>query len=144
MDFMIDNYGELCIEVSDYNKNSLLEARNDELRNQIAMCRIMSVTHDWFYDNIGANLEQILGEALNEQTINYGKELITDSLMKNNFLTSDEIIIESLITDIDSIGYNVYIRQIELKGIYTVINVSLDLIKGVTIKVVGDINVNIK
>lgn len=144
MDFMIDNYGELCIEVNDYNKNSLLEARNDELRNQIAMCRIMSVTHDWFYDNIGANLEQILGEALNEQTINYGKELITDSLMKNNFLTSDEIIIESVITDIDSIGYNVYIRQIELKDIYTVINVSLDLIKGVTIKVVGDINVNIK
>lgn len=144
MDFMIDDYGELCIEVNNENKNSLLEAKNDELRKQIAVCRIMSVTHDWFYDNVGSDLEQIIGEALNEHTMNLGKELIIDSLTKNNFLTIEEIIVENVVIDFESIGYNVYIKQIQRKDIYTVIKVSLDLIKGITIKVVGDINVNIK
>lgn len=147
-DFYLTNDGDLeLIQENDSEEkviNSILDTEKDSLRNQIAMCRILSVTHDWFYDNVGADLEQIIGEAVTTNTLKTGKELILNSLTKNDFISSDDIKIESLVTSPNSIGYNVYIKQMYNQNYFIMFEVTLDLIKGVEILLRGEVNVNIK
>lgn len=147
-DFYLTNDGDLElfqeVDLEGKVSNSILDTDKDTLRNQIAMCRILSVTHDWFYDNVGADLEQIIGEAVTTNTLTTGRELILDSLTKNDFISSDDIRIESIITSPNSIGYNVYIKQMYNQNFFIMFEVTLDLIKGVKVLLRGDVNVSIK
>lgn len=147
MDFTITNDGDLNIEKyhnGTITENHISTSTGDKLRNQIAMCRIISITHDWYYDNIGANLEQLIGSPLSSSTIKHGRELIMSSLTKNEFISSDEITVEDVLTSSNSIGYNVFIKQMEVDSTFVLIEVSLDLIKGVKVLLKGDVHVNIK
>lgn len=147
-DFFLTENGDLSIN-QEYDgeggfTNFIDTKEQDELRNQIAMCRIVSVSHDWFYDNIGADLEQIIGEPVSTNTLRIGKELIFDSLVKDEFIESDELIIEDFLTSSNSIGYNVFIRQKYNTNMYMLFKVTLDLIKGVEVLLEGDVSAIIK
>ena len=75
-DFDIDETGELVINQEEHEINKITD---DELRIQLAYTRIKSIAHGWFYDEVGADLEELVGRSIKESTIEYGKEKIIPS-----------------------------------------------------------------
>ena len=66
-DFSLTELGELEI---DNDSHDLLSQTDNELRIQMAICRIKSVSNNWYIDNIGANLEELIGKACNKNNAN--------------------------------------------------------------------------
>lgn len=132
MDFKISNEGELMLEES-----NLLTVKDIEFKVQLAMCEIASVSHDWFYDNLGTDLEEMIGKPLTDTMISVISDMILTKLYKTKLFNDGDIRIESKKVDLVSVGYNVYIKNPNIKYDYYVIEVEIDTLKGVNVKV-GD------
>lgn len=133
MDFIISTEGDLSLEGT-----NLLGTDDDRFRVQLAMCKIASVTHDWFYDNVGCDLEELIGKPLNDVTLSTGSDMIYAELFKTKLFDSDDIKITSKKLDNVNIGYNVYIKNLNQKYYYHVIEVCIDIVKGIDIKIGDD------
>lgn len=132
MDFKLDIDGDLSTE-SGY----LLDVSGQDANIQLVMCIISSVSYDWFYDNIGCDLEQFIGLPCNDSTLSSGANAILNSIVKTKLFNADDIKIESKKIDNEFIGYTVYIVDNENLNYYYVIDVEIDLIKGVSVRL-GD------
>lgn len=66
---------------------------------QQTICRVKSVTVDWLYDHIGADLEDLLGWENTRETADELKRRITDALTHSDFLTPSDIYIEVVPVD---------------------------------------------
>ena len=133
-DFDIDELGELVINEQEHEINKITD---DNLRVQLAYTRIKSVANGWFYDYVGADLEELVGRSIKENTIEYGKEKILNVLTFDNLWNEDDILIISNVQDATHLIYSVYLK------IYTTdefgeksveLTIELDLVKGVKIK----------
>jgi hypothetical protein len=133
-DFKITDSGELYY---DNNTSELVKAESDDKLRQQCICRIKSVTNDWFNDNrIGANLESFLGEPNNQDTATSVMTSITDSLMYNNLVKKSNVFIIPKV-DRNFMSFVVFIRGIASKTPIA-INVEIDIISGV--RVTDDFN----
>lgn len=132
MDFRFSTDGDLELEGS-----NLLNVEGQRESIQLIICTIASVSHDWFYDNIGCDLEQLIGEPASNITLSNGSNIIFNAIMKTKLYESEDVRIESKTIDKEYIGYNVYIRDYEKPNYYYIIEVSIDLIKGVSVRL-GD------
>lgn len=132
MDFRFSTDGDLELESS-----ALLDVSGQRESIQLIMCTIASVSHDWFYDNIGCDLEQLIGEPCSNVTLSNGANIIFNTIMKTKLYESDDIKVESKLINKEYIGYNVYIRDYEKPNYYYVIEVGIDLIKGISVRL-GD------
>lgn len=132
-DFAFLPEGEIIVdnETHDINK-----ATNNDLRIQLAINRIKSITNDWFIDEIGADLEELVGRPCTSQIANYGKDKIIQSLIFDGLWTEEEIVIKAEIKDNTIIIYTIYLKiyQSETEDTYSYeIIATLDLVKGVYI-----------
>lgn len=126
-DFKISDSGELIS--SDIN-NNLDTAKGDDLVRQLALCRIKSVTGDWFNEyNLGANLEDFLGDVNNQNTLKEIVERIEDSLA--DIVPRDSVFIIPRVNK-EVFEFAVFIRTYSEKPI--VINVTLDIVAGVEVE----------
>lgn len=132
MDFRFSTDGDLELESS-----ALLDVSGQRESIQLIMCTIASVSHDWFYDNIGCDLEQLIGEPCSSVTLSNGANIIFNTIMKTKLYESEDVKVESKLIDKEYIGYNVYIRDYEKPNYYYVIEVGIDLIKGISVRL-GD------
>ena len=88
MDFKISNTGEIN-PVDDTLINY------DDYRLQLAKSRIISVDKDWYYDNIGANLEELFGTYIvPNSTENIFVNKIINSLMIDDAFNYNNIYVE--------------------------------------------------
>lgn len=132
-DFNIDGTGELVInEEHEINKVS-----DDELRIQLAYTRIKSISNGWFYDHVGANLEELVGRSIKESTIETGKQKIISVLTFDNLWDANDILIVANIKNSTFLTYSVYLKtytneEFGEKSVEFI--VELDLIKGVKVK----------
>lgn len=133
-DFAINESGDI---VFDTNKLDIHSVTDDALRTQNAMCRIKSVSHDWFIDHIGADLEAILGQPNTQVTTSAGVDKIIESLTFDNLYSYEDIYIETKIISTTKIKYVVYLRTID-QNTATVIDVTIDLVKGVNVRIGGN------
>ena len=133
MDFKISTDGDLIVSDSE-----LLTSEDMNEIVQKAMCIIASVSHDWFYDNIGCDLEQLIGKPLNNETISEGVNLIKSNLYKSNMFEENDFNIKAKQVEDEFIGYTVFINDIYKKYNYFVIEVEIDMLKGVNVKFGGD------
>ncbi|MCC0635232.1 MULTISPECIES: hypothetical protein [unclassified Clostridioides] len=129
-DFCITDSGEL---IYDNNSNNFLYLNSDDLLRQKCICRIKSVTKDWFnVDYIGSDIEKFLGELNNKNTL----DLIIKSI--EQALLYDELVGENSLFFIPKICKNriellIFIKE-KRNNNPIVINMEIDVVSGVKIK----------
>lgn len=132
-DFSISDNGEL---VYDNTNITVEETDSDKLRRQIAVCRIKSVTGDWFNEKIGANIEFHLGMPNTLETAETIMQAITSELTEDYLVKTEDLFIIPKVTE-NGISLLVFINKLYGEG-PVIINVEIDIVGGV--KVYYDIN----
>ena len=108
IDFKLTDVGDLSLS----SERQLEFSQNDALNLQYALARVKSAKNDWYIDNVGADLERLIGEPLNEQLIEQGKQMIMDALTEYNLFKISEIYIQHR-EDVEEeqLSYYVYLRM---------------------------------
>lgn len=132
-DFDIDTSGEL-IMTADHNINTVTD---DDLRIQLAFDRIKSISKNWFIDEIGADLEEIIGRPCDQEHAEIGKKKILNVLIIDELWDLNDIVIAAEIKNNINITFTVYLKTVQNiseETITTEIICELDLIKGVNVR----------
>ena len=133
-DIMIDSTGEMLTD----DGGEIASVTKEDLRFQLAFCRIKSVAHNWFIDNIGANLEELIGRRCNSETAEYGKQKIINELTKDGLYSNSEIHITASIENNFYINYDIYLKAYQGESEDTIvtakITATLDLVRGVLVR----------
>lgn len=132
-DFSISDNGEL---VYDNTNITLEETKYDQLRRQLAVCRIKSVTGNWFNESIGANIEYHLGMPNTLETADLIMKSIIEELTSDYLMSVEDLFIIPKVTK-NAISLLVFINKLYDEG-PLIINVEIDIVGGV--KVFYDIN----
>ena len=133
-DFAITTEGELII---DEENHDIVKSLDDDLRIQLAYNRIKSISKNWFVDEVGADMEELIGKPCTEDIAEYGKQKIINVLLIDDLWNTDDIFIKAEIKDNVHIIYSVYLKLFQSETEDTIsyeITVELDLVKGVFIK----------
>ena len=133
-DFGFSPDGEIII---DSETHDIYKSQEDELKIQLSYNRIKSISNNWFIDEVGADLEEIIGKACNETTAEYGKLKIIDVLTFDGLWNDKDIFIKSEIKNNINITYNIYLKlhQSDTEEVYSYeIDAELDLVKGVNVR----------
>lgn len=133
-DFAITTEGELII---DEENHDIVKSLDDDLRIQLAYNRIKSISKNWFVDEVGADMEELIGKPCTEDIAEYGKQKIINVLLIDDLWNKDDIFIKAEIKDNVHIIYSVYLKLFQSETEDTIsyeITVELDLVKGVFIK----------
>lgn len=133
-DFAITTEGELII---DEENHDIVKSLDDDLRIQLAYNRIKSISKNWFVDEVGADMEELIGRPCTEDMAEYGKQKIINVLLIDNLWNKDDIFIKAEIIDNVHIIYSVYLKLFQSETEDTIsyeITVELDLVKGLFIK----------
>jgi hypothetical protein len=128
-DFGITDNGEL---IFDGPAKSIEKCKDDGLIRQTSLCRIKSVVGDWYNTNIGANLEQFLGEYCDQQTATEITSAIEGALCNDGFLIKSELFFVPKVED-NSISVLVFINS-RLGNKPSMINVTIDIVGGVKVQ----------
>lgn len=132
-DFNISETGELIIDEVNHMINKVSD---DKLRIQLAYTRIKSIANNWFYDYVGADLEELVGRAIQKETVEVGKTKILNVLTYDDLWETKDILVTATIKGSTNLVYSVYLRTYTddpTKEKSTEITINLDLIKGVKI-----------
>lgn len=133
-DFGIAPDGELLVshETGDIKKIS-----DNDLKLQLAMSRLKSCVNEWFYDEVGVDMEELVGRPLNERLVDVGTSRIIEALTFDELWDESDIFIQPKITDTTHLAYYVYLRirnADEKPDTSQCIITDLDLVKGVKIR----------
>lgn len=126
--------GEIIINNETHD---IVKSSDNDLKIQLAINRIKSISNNWFIDEIGANLEELVGRPCTTDTAEYGKLKIANSLTFDGLWTDEEIFIKAEIKNNTNIIYSIYLKiyQQETEDTYSYeIVTTLDLVKGVFIE----------
>lgn len=128
MDFSVDFMGELQL-----NNNDIKVISEDDERFQQAYCRVQSITPNWFNETtVGANLENLVGNEINEGLIIAGKELITKALTIDGTYKSSEIYIKHIVQD-NIVEFIIYLKNSD-NLTSRMFSATLDLVAGVNVR----------
>lgn len=133
-DFAITTDGELIV---DEQNHDIAKSIEDDLRIQLAYDRIKSISKNWFVDEIGADMEELIGRPCTEDIAEYGKQKIINVLLVDDLWKKEDIFIKAEIKDNVHIIYSVYLKLFQSETEDTIsyeIIVELDLVKGVFIR----------
>ena len=133
-DFGFSPDGEIIV---DSETHDIYKSKDDELKIQLAYDRIKSISKNWFVDEVGADMEELIGRPCTEDMAEYGKQKIINVLLIDDLWNKDDIFIKAEIKDNVHIIYSVYLKLFQSETEDTIsyeITVELDLIKGVFIK----------
>ena len=90
-DFAITTEGELII---DEENHDIVKSLDDDLRIQLAYNRIKSISKNWFVDEVGADMEELIGKPCTEDIAEYGKQKIINVLLIDDLWNKDDIFIK--------------------------------------------------
>lgn len=135
-DMAISCDGELLVDEESHDIKCLMD---DNMRLQLAYDRIKSISTNWFIDEVGADLESLIGSPCNADTAEKGKILIESVINYDGLWAQKDLYIMATISDNNkSIVYSVYLLTYQSDDEATVITneitVELDLVKGVKIR----------
>ena len=133
-DFGFSPDGEIIV---DSETHDIYKSKDDELKIQLSYNRIKSISKNWFIDEVGADMEELIGRPCTEDMAEYGKQKIINVLLIDDLWNKDNIFIKAEIKDNVHIIYSVYLKLFQSETEDTIsyeIIVELDLVKGVFIK----------
>lgn len=128
-DFSLTNDGDLYKTEEDIRICS-----GNEWRYQTAGATIKSISHNWYVDEIGSNLEELIGHPIDEILLEKGRKKILTSLLENGLFEEKDILIIYEMKTLNRADYSVYLRFFEPEEIVKSIGVQLDLVKGVELR----------
>lgn len=128
------NEGEIIVDKEDHD---IYTVEGDGLRIQLAYNRMKSISHDWFIDEVGADLEELIGKHCTKEIVEYGKQKIISVLTVDELWDINDIAVFGKINSNVNITYSVYLKiyqgEDEDPWAYE-ITAELDLVKGVFIR----------
>ena len=133
-DFGFSPDGEIIV---DSETHDIYKSKDDELKIQLSYNRIKSISKNWFIDEVGADMEELIGRPCTEDMAEYRKQKIINVLLIDDLWNKDDIFIKAEIKDNVHIIYSVYLKLFQSETEDTIsyeIIVELDLVKGVFIK----------
>ena len=133
-DFGFSPDGEIIVDAETHD---IYKSQEDELKIQLSYNRIKSISKNWFIDEVGADMEELIGRPCTEDMAEYGKQKIINVLLIDDLWNKDDIFIKAEIKDNVHIIYSVYLKLFQSETEDTIsyeITVELDLVKGVFIK----------
>lgn len=133
-DFRLTTDGEIIV---DKFTHDIQATKDDDFRIQLAYNRIKSIANNWFVDEVGADLEEIVGRPCTQEVAEYGKLKIIDVLVFDGLWDDNDIFIKSEIKNNTNITYSIYLKlyQSETEDTYSYeIVAELDLVKGVFVR----------
>ena len=133
-DFGVDTTGEILLDTETHD---IAKVSDTDLKIQLAFTRIKSCVNEWFYDEVGADLEELVGRAAKTSTIDVGKSRIIEVLTYDKLWDNDDIFVQAIIENASRLIYAVYFKvntNDEFGETSKTIHVNLDLIKGVKVK----------
>ncbi len=141
-DFMLLPEGEIIVNPDSHD---ITTVKTNDLKVQLAYNRIKSISHDWFVDEVGADLEELIGKPCTESIAEYGKAKIIEVLTVDELWATNDMYIMSQIVDNTHIIYTVYLKlykeeeyrpyNLAANDPYAYeITAELDLVKGVFIR----------
>lgn len=133
-DFGITSEGEIVVNTDSHD---IMKTVDNDLRIQLAYNRIKSISRNWFVDEVGADLEELVGKPCTEDIAEYGKTKIINVLTFDELWLDNDIFIKSEIRNNTNIIYNIFLKiyQSETENTYSYeITAELDLVKGVFIR----------
>lgn len=81
----------------------------EKIEQTVRIC-IMTTNPDWYYDKIGADLEDLLGLPNSRETAEKGKTKIMKAIMMTDVVDPEDIHIEAKPTNRNTITFLVFIR----------------------------------
>lgn len=133
-DFAFLQEGEIIVDEINHD---IMTVEDDELRIQLAYDRMKSISHDWFVDEIGADLEELIGKHCTQEIVEYGKNKIISVLVFDGLWSMDDIVVIGKINNNVNIQYSVYLKLYqdanEDPWAYE-LTAEIDLVKGVFVK----------
>lgn len=133
-DFGIAPDGEIVIDNKTYD---IAQVTGNELKIQLAYTRIKSCINEWYYDEVGANLEELVGRAAKTSTIEVGKSRIIEVLTYDELWDTEDLFVQSIIENATKLTYAVYFKvktNDEFGETSKTIYIDLDLVKGVKVR----------
>ena len=133
-DFGITSEGEIVVNTDSHD---IIKTVDNDLKIQLAYNRIKSISHNWFVDEVGADLEELVGKPCTEDIAEYGKTKIINVLTFDGLWSDSDIFIKSEIKNNTNITYSIFLKiyQSETEDTYSYeITAELDLVKGVFIR----------
>lgn len=106
IDLFITQDGDLAINKS----GDLAIVRDINYVAQTIINRLKSIDQDWFFDNIGSNLESFIGNPNTEENANIITETIIDSLISDNFCDIDDILITASPTAANAVTIGIFVK----------------------------------
>lgn len=94
---------------------------------QCVINRIKSVKSDWIIDNIGADIEQLVGMQNSSETGKRAESLILAALKDDNFLDDDEVYITCNPSSKYALVFDIMIK---IYDEFVKIKFTLDIVKG--------------
>lgn len=126
VDLMISQDGDFILcEGDDHTVCEIEPSGESVLIKQIVMNRVKTMKPDWFYDHVGANLEELLGEDNTKEVAEHGKKLITDALCADGFLKQTDIWVNPSPMDNYTIMYMLAVRVSDMEQLVFQINIAL-------------------
>ena len=132
IDFTISSDGDLLLS----EERNIVSCTDERLREQMALCRIKSVSKDWHESHIGSDLERFIGEPADADTVLRMESAITEALCFDGLFASENIFINTSLTNDSYVKMLVYIKTLNNKGSLC-IDVNLDYVKGVNAVIGG-------
>lgn len=141
-DFMLLPDGEIQMNPDDHD---ITTVKNNELKVQLAYNRIKSISLDWFVDNVGADLEELIGKPCINAIVERGRTKIMNVLTVDELWDESEMYIDSKVVSNVHIIYTVYLKLYKEEE-YSPFNLvssdpyayeitaELDLVKGIYIR----------
>ena len=126
-DFSISESGDLILN----DKNDIMKSSYDNLRIQRLICAIKSISNDWYGDNIGANLEQYLGESLNQELVGQIVDSIYFAAISTNIIRKEEVYVIPNVVN-TNIELSIFLKKTNGNSSY-LIKVNFDMVSGVNI-----------
>ena len=95
-DFGFSPDGEIIV---DSETHDIYKSKDDELKIQLSYNRIKSISKNWFIDEVGADMEELIGRPCTEDMAEYGKQKIINVLLIDDLWNKDDIFIKAEIKD---------------------------------------------
>lgn len=102
-DIMLSEDGDIVLD----DVGDIMLAEGAEYVIQSVRNRLKSVTVDWFYDHIGADLIDFLGYPNSRETADAITERIVSALTRDGLISKDDLFVK--VVPIDSVTLNIFV-----------------------------------
>jgi len=106
LDITTSEDGDMVIENNDISVTSPRQYQKQSIIN-----RVKSVMEDWYYDHVGADMEDLIGKANKAETGQEGVDKITTTLTEDGLIDPDQLMVKPVPVSKSQIVFFIFIQS---------------------------------